>query len=244
MKFICHESYRLFENLPDTSIMDNIVLKVVIAVIIIAIITSFIKSKKRNAKRNNSLTNGMKFEAHIIGVAHPNTVIDVNDALKNSTSHVLGVKMVDVTHGNAVEDRGGARVKISYIDPVTNYPTTVHRVLSSENYRDNRIFQIARPHITNLNKASIASWKYNQKLFASYRQNVNDRNIPEEEKKQLIKEAMQAMSVQYERPPQDNEGYTILNPPVPAEGYRLVDEIVFIQKTNTPILHDWTQGLR
>lgn len=195
----------------------NYIALFLIAVLLLAATKMFISNFKRSRHRKRIIGNGTLVEAQVIGV-DPGNISDSNTTW--------------------------AKLKISYIHPSTNQHIIVYKPLHTGEFNDGRIYKIAFPALSRITKTTKTSWKYNQKLFADYRQNVDSRNISPEEKKQLIKEALLAMSRQYEHPPKDDEGYCILNPPVLAEGYMSGDEIEFLQTTDTPILHDWTQGLR
>lgn len=195
----------------------NYIPLILLAILLIATAKMLISRFKRSRHRKMIIGNGTLVEAHVIGVA-PGNISD-----NNST---------------------WAKLKLSYIHPYTNEQIIAYRSLHTGEFNDGRIYKIALPTLSRITKTTKTSWKYNQTLFASYRQNVDARNISPEEKKQLLNEAKSAMSHQYEQPPKDGEGYCILNPPVPAEGYMSGEAIEFLQTTDTPILHDWTQGLR
>lgn len=203
---------------PDRSSMESIGLLfplAIIAFLLIVVTKKSLKTRKLTRKRKRVIENGTLVSAQIIGVAQGD-----------------------------IDGRSWANLKISYAHPFTKQETIAYASLGSDHFADDRIYKLGLPHLSRITKTTISSWKYNQKLYTSYRQQVNARSIPEQEKKQLLREAITVMSIQYEHPPKDHEGYHILTPPVPAEGYMVGDEIEFLQKTNIPILHDWTQGLR
>jgi hypothetical protein len=229
---------------PITGNMNNtILITLVIVIIIIAIVIATAKAIKRRQRRTEFVTQGTQFEAHIVGVAHPERILNI-EGQPNHTINVLGTEWTDVTAAERAESRHRIRVKISYVHPFTRQQTIVHRILDKEDYTDDRLIKVGNPGTLTLGSKSIAYMKHNKKLYETYVQGVNARNISPEEKKHLIREAMLAMNNQNDEWTTDHEGYNVLTPPVIAEGYLLNDDLTFIQKTNTPIFQDWTLGLR
>lgn len=224
--------------------MDKNILVAVVVIIILIIGTKVMRSVFKRKKNERTITeNGTYFEAHIIGVAHPRAILNI-EGQPNQTAEILGFEMTNTSQANRHENMDRIRVKIQYNDPFTRQPRTIHHVFGKLEYEDDRLIKVGNPGLLTLGSKSIAYMKHNKKLYETYVRDVQARNITKEEKKHLIREAMIAMNNQNDECTKDHEGYNILNPPVMAEGYILDGEIHFIQKTNTPIFHDWTKGLR
>lgn len=217
---------------------------VISIIIVVAIRIGFsIYSKKK--KRSHLIGNGTKFEVEIIGVAHPNVIL--KDGEKPQGSHA-GSQWHNTSSQNHAERMRRARVKITYIDPHTRQPVLRRVELDRSRFKSLRIVNIALPGTITVSSNNLAVIKHNKTLFDNYRKGIEAKALPSDRKKELLRNAMLAMSysgkVSNEGSKQDEEGYYILNPPVKAEGYMLDSEVVFMQTDDDlAYLKDWTQDL-
>lgn len=223
--------------------MDNIIILGTVVILIIGIIFAAIRAAKRRTERSEVVQEGTRFDAQIIGVAHPDTILNIVGQ-PNRTLNMLGVEWTDVTQAERAENYGQIRVKIKFTHPYTQTEHTVHHVLDRPDYKDDRLIKTGNPGTLTLGSASMAYLKHNKKLFNTYVENVKNRDISNDEKKQLIKDAMLMMNNQNLEWTTDDEGYNILNPPVMADGYELDGNLTFIQRTNSPVFTDWTKNLK
>jgi hypothetical protein len=231
-------------SVPDNNHMDNNLIIPLVVIIILIIGGKVIMSKVKKAKDNQIIVNkGTQFEARIIGVAHPRTILNI-EGQPNTTVTMLGTEFTDISTAARHERYHRVRVKIEYTDPFTRQTKIVHRVLNETEYTDDRIVKVGNPGQLTLSAKSIEYMKHNKKLYTEYVKGLESRNLSKEEKKQLMQEAALAMNNQNDQMMKDSEGYNILNPPVIAEGYELNGELHFNQTTNTPIFQDWTKGLK
>lgn len=223
--------------------MDKNILIPIVVIIILIMGIKIMRSVSKRKKREQTIAdNGTKFEAHIIGVAHPRAILNI-DGQPNQTTEIFGMEFTNTSQANRHENMDRIRVKIQYIDPFTRESITVHHVFNRFEYEDDRLIKVGNPGMLTLGSKSIAYMKHNKKLYETYVRGVQARNLTKDEQKQLIQTAALAMNNQNNQDAKDHEGYNVLTPPVIAEGYKLDGEIHFTQKTNTPIFNDWTQGL-
>jgi ribosomal protein S25 len=223
--------------------MDKNMLVLVVIIIILIIGIKVMRSVFKRKKNERTITEtGTQFEAHIVGVAHPRAILHI-DGQPNQTAEIFGMEVTNTSQARRHENMNRIRVKISYIDPDTKQPLTVHHVLGKLEYEDDRLVKVGNPGLLTLGPNSIAYMKHNKRLYETYVREVQARNITKEQKKHLIQTAALAMNNQTDQYRKDHEGYNVLTPPVIAQGYKLNGEIHFVQNTNTPIFKDWTREL-
>lgn len=183
---------------------------------------------KEAVQRLDFIVNGTSFEAQIIG----------------AKLHEENTPETDTLQGAKAEEKGKIRVKINYTHPFIGQQVTVECVLSKSEYKDDRLIKIGNPEqatdvkfITHMNHNHL---KQNKKKYDSYKHEVTSRKLSAAEKDFLLEEASIAMSTE-DVTSMDSEGYTVLMPPVKAEGYLLDCEVIFIQKTNHTCFHEWVE---
>lgn len=212
--------------------MMSLLLLIVLGSILGRVISSSSGAAKR---RKKILRFGSRFDVEIIGVAAPRTILAINGQAPEPNA--LGFH--DVSAQRQDEKRGRARVKVSYIDPMTRVREVRHVRIDRRDYNSNRIVKIAVPGTMKL--SSFKVMQYNKQLFDGYVNSLDSRNLTKEKKKELIHKAalaMQSDSVQ------DEEGYVVLNPPVRGEACSLDDKMIFRQVgDDMEYLTDWTRNL-
>ena len=224
----------------------NIVIIILVAVFAAAFAWDAYHIHKSVSHRKKLLSQGTPFEGEVIGVARKNRVIAAEGL---SSKAFVGSEKENITgkYGqDKVEDYGESRVKISFIHPETGLPTTIRTVLRRSDCGDSRIRRISHPK-ANLKRKERVIRTHNRQLLTRYRKNVETRPLSKQEKQVLIREAKHAQETYYDKYygilREDMEGYTVLVPSIAIQGYYRDGDYLFIQKTNTPILEDWTANL-
>ena len=207
--------------------------------------------KKKAIQRSNLLKHGTKFDGYIISVARKNQVIDADELDDIS---FLGSKKENITgyynrgkYPVPVEEAGDSRVKISFLHPETGLHTVIRTILEKRDCRNSRIYRISQPNAMRFNNIGFIIWNHDRRVFSAYKEEVNLRNINDEDKKILLREAKQAKKAHYDKYyallPIDGEGYNYIIPSVKVQGYYLDGDFLFIQRTNDLLLEDWTKDL-
>lgn len=211
----------------------------IILVVILALILTklFAGSGSANKRRKKLFSQGERFDAEIVGVAHPSTILAINGV--EPQAGAFG--MHNVSSQKQDERMARARVKVVYIDPVTRTREVRHVRIDRRDYTSNRLVKIAVPGTMKLTSSTFKIVQHNKQLFDGYMKDLDSRNLSKEKKKELTNKAMLAMSAQLEK---DEEGYHILTPPVKAEGVMLDGKMIFRQVgEDIDYLHDWTKDL-
>lgn len=212
----------------------SVLLLVILAVFLIVL---FSRSGNANKRRRALIEQGERFDAEIIGVAHPHTVLAINGV--EPQAGAFGMHNVSSQKGD--ENMGRARVKVVYTDPVTHTREVRHVRIDRRDFTSNRMVKIAVPGTVKVTGSTVKIVQHNKKLMDGYVKSLDERNFSGEKKKELINKAMTAMTTQMEK---DEEGYHVLNPPVKAEGFMLNGKMIFRQAgDDTDYLQDWTKGL-
>jgi hypothetical protein len=217
------------------------------AMFIGAILLDLDRAGKRAIERIDLIKDGVKFDGYIIGVARSKQIIDAEELDDDAFS---GSKKENITGSysrGSAEEAGDSRVKISFLHPDTGLHTVTRTILRKRDCRDSRIYRISHPYLIRFNNIGFIIWNHDRKLFSAYKEEVNSRNISDEDKKILLREAKQAKKAHYDKYyallPEDGERYNYIIPSVKVQGYYLDGNFLFIQRTNKPVLEDWTKDL-
>lgn len=231
-------------SVTDMTVMDTVMETVVVAAVIIILVVVFVRgaisSRKFNNQRKALFEQGTRFDAEIVGVAKPGTVLAINGV--QPQANALG--MHNTTAQRQDERAGRARVKVRFVHPHTRVVEFQHVSLYAHDFSSNRITRVALPGTIKLGKGTgtMAIIQHNKRLYEEYVRSLDSRNLTPEKKKELIRKAQAAMS--FEDKKYDAEGYRVLEPPVKAEGFLLDGMYVFRQVgDDTEFLRDWTKDL-
>jgi hypothetical protein len=213
--------------------------------------------KERN-KRKQFMTEGIQFDAQVLGIANrvtevkinehdPNVINklgkqDTNGELNGDTPSVI----TELVLGRSDFPPTIPKAKVTYTHPVTRQKITEHLYL--HDYNDERIFGPG----SNDNEQTEAYWTHNATIRDKYVEDLERRNLSNAEFRRLYdlaedRHAQQQRLDSKKTTPNwgdiDRDGYEILTPPAPATGYFLNGETMFIQRTIAEPTYDWTNEL-